>query len=481
MFDYKIGTDLPLDVSSRVESLFSLVSETQKRVTESGNSVLAGLLRDFQEMAREYILLFEENVKKEISTVAKQARGKSPRKPMEIWQRRHSVLDKLTREWHRIYNLVSAIELGTSFLDEFNKYVELAVKDIGLTDAEDNFLLIPTFGEFFSLTSVRYSTSKITILRLPISVIKSPWEYSVVWHEMAGLKVRKIGKQIKEFLEVYAKENNISLPNAQEAPGIELIGQLFERLVKGDDLDDDFKAQIKNLLLLEGSDSFPDDIWPQDWFEQLYEDACSVFAFGETFIPVLEKILGRQAHKLSSDKKHPDLDTRLRVARRLLVLQNEDAPAVDPGTPEQLTDDLLWVFIQQQRPDSDAYLPVAFSGYKAESDLRKNLVDEMESFNKSFGDIHGEIVEKPYEFHSLISRNQEQTVYEERITLVKELLQSIFRDAGIDELLNTPFSDSDELTDFVGHNREQWGSMSISSNDHGSHTVWHGPPQTAHG
>jgi hypothetical protein len=34
--------------------------------------------------------------------------------------------------------------------------------------------------------------------------------------------------------------------------------------------------------------------WSQDWFEQLYEDACSVFAFGEEFVEVLRKILGRQ-------------------------------------------------------------------------------------------------------------------------------------------------------------------------------------------
>ena len=68
--------------------------------------------------------------------------------------------------------------------------------------------------------------------------------------------------------------------------------------------------------------------WSQDWFEQLYEDACSVFAFGEEFVEVLSKILSRQERKLTADRKHPDLATRLQVAHRLLALQNgEGSPA----------------------------------------------------------------------------------------------------------------------------------------------------------
>ena len=79
------------------------------------------------------------------------------------------------------------------------------------------------------------------------------------------------------------------------------------------------------------------EIWSQDWFEQLYEDACSVFAFGKDFVSVLEKILSRQARKLTADLKHPDLNTRLLVANRLLALGQGNAPAPQNDTERLLS------------------------------------------------------------------------------------------------------------------------------------------------
>src|SRR5919109_1713946 len=146
----KIGAALPVDVGSRLKSLFDLVSEVRKRVRPI--PVLSDLLGDFQEMTREYTLLFEASLK-----------GQTSREPRDKWLRRHEMLDKLTREWHVIYSLASSTELGSSFLSKFQPYVEQAVDDIGVAKAKKNFLLIPIFGESFSLVTVRYSTSNVAI------------------------------------------------------------------------------------------------------------------------------------------------------------------------------------------------------------------------------------------------------------------------------------------------------------------------------
>ncbi|MDX1377677.1 MAG: hypothetical protein R3307_02420, partial [Anaerolineales bacterium] len=196
MVKSEIGTNLPRDVSSRITGLLSLVDEIARRV--STDTILTELLKDFREMAREYVLLFEESLQKDSSLDAR-----------EKWLKRHEMLDKLTREWHLIYSLASAVELGSSHREQFQPYVNQAAEDIGLDDLKDNFLLIPLFGESFSLVRLSYSSSNIAILNLPVSVIHSPWELSVFWHEMAGLKVVEIRDHIKKFLEDHPQDNDI--------------------------------------------------------------------------------------------------------------------------------------------------------------------------------------------------------------------------------------------------------------------------------
>src|SRR5262245_31565559 len=99
------GADLPLDVHSRVGALLSLVADVSERMRDF--PVLFNLIHDFHEMAKAYILLFEAKLKTSDSM-----------SPREKWLRQHEMLDKLTREWHVIYSLAAATELGSSFLSK---------------------------------------------------------------------------------------------------------------------------------------------------------------------------------------------------------------------------------------------------------------------------------------------------------------------------------------------------------------------------
>lgn len=469
----RIGTRLPVDVGSRLESLLDLVTEVRKRV--SPVQVLSDLVGDFQEMTREYILLFEASLN-----------GQEAGEPREKWLRRHEMLDKLTREWHVIYSLTTSTELGSTFLARFQPYVEQAMKDIGVADPRKDFLLIPIFGESFSLVTVRYSASNVAILKLPISVIHSPWELSVIWHEMAGLKVSSIRTQIRRFLDDYAKANRLKLPQHETQPGRDPITELFTRIRNDSSLDDDLLLQVKGFLSGRDGPGFqPDEIWSPDWFAQLYEDACSVLAFGDVFVPVLEKILGRQARKLTADRRYPDLDTRLQVARRLLVLKKEEktpqGEKTEPRTPaETLTDKLLWAFLKQTRSDPVAGLPVAFSDSEDLPEIRRQLIADMEDFNTKFGDLSRGIHEKetPLGVGAMAAFGEsgvKQTTADiaDRPALVKDKLLELFRDADLDGLLKRPFSPSDEVNYFEHSGTDDWQYMYINDSTHGAHTVYH--------
>ncbi len=457
---------LPLDVSSRVRGLLSHVAEIRERV--EAYPVLNSLIRDYQEMAKRYILLFE------LSLGASNRKGAQDR-----WLKRHEMLDKLTREWHLIFSIASAVELGSSYLERFQPYVKQAIEDIGLSDDGRDFLLIPVFGEAFSLVRIRYSSSNIVILNLPISVIHSPWELSVIWHEMAGLKVVELRDKIKAFLVAHPQQEDILSGEDPMLANGRLIADLFRRIANDEELEKPFLAQVKSAMNMDGGPEFMQSTaWSQDWFEQLYEDACSVFAFGEEFVEVLSKILSRQERKLTADRKHPDLATRLQVAHRLLALQNGEAPPPTTNA-ERLTDELLWAFIQQTKDDPVAALPVAYAK-AGMSATRQELLNAMQDFNASFGNLNeGTINELPIDlgpmsdFADRPSQSGKSYIPEEsRISRVSGRLDELFEDKSLEGLLKRPFSPSDEL-DFAGHAADQRGFMEVRSSTHGVHGVIH--------
>jgi hypothetical protein len=228
------------------------------------------------------------------------------------------------------------------------------------------------------------------------------------------------------------------------------------------------------------------ELWSQDWFEQLYEDSCSVMAFGEVFIPVLKKILSRQSRKLSADWKHPDLETRIQVAERLLALQKGKAPKPVNNT-ERLTDNLLWAFIQETRSDPAVALPIAFPDGAPLPEVRKNLISDMRVFIEKIGELQpGTIAESGFEFGPMMqfaepAKQSARSFPSEagRYSLVKDKLLHLFpADAGIDDLLRLPFSPSDELNfEEHDHNLNTWLELSqpmyTRASNHGGHYVLH--------
>jgi len=461
---------LPLDVSSRLAGLASHIADIKPRVTQSA---LSELLMDFEGTTMRFI----DSCKNATATP-----------PESRWIKLHEAVDKITKEWHLITELLAHIDLGSSYTKQFERYVDLAMKDIGLEYLKDRYLLIPTFGEYFSLTTFKYSPD-LAMLKLPVSVIKAPWERSVIWHEIAGVKVKKIGKLLSDHLDKFKEKNNIVGKEQAEDP----FETLFDRILNNKVIDKNFRADLKPLIrrrlgvgTIGGRKRMP-KTWTLDWLEQLFEDACSVLAFAEkedSFIFVLEKILSRNVNKLTDDQKHPDLSTRLEVANRLLENKRGTAKP-SKSNNERLTDEVLWGFITKQKPGTPGYLPIAFEYYDDAQGTRKQLIEVMRDYKANFTNqplvidgmttkLDGEKAQK------LLPA--EQTYHPSQYSQKPNQTSSIFENTkkSIEELLRVSLSEADE-GDIKDHTHPDNGNthQDMTINVHGrDHAVpwwgvWH--------
>lgn len=465
MFDTAFLSGFPLDVYSRLQSLFFHVRDVSGRV----NGPLGQLVNDYEGMAIRYI---------EATKAAFQAEGATET------LKYHEMVDTLTAEWHTITELIATVELGRSYLGQFEPYILQASEDIGITDIRDHFLLIPTFGKYFALTSFKYSTTQLSMMKLPLSAITSPWEWGVIWHELAGLKVKKARGLLREHLESYAKQKGISLTDDQDEEET-LFKDLFDRILNGSVIDGTLRSKLQPFLKRRlgksrsgGGPKRDRRIWSLDWLEQLFEDACSVLAFGDDLIFVFEKILGRESVKLKGDRRHPDLATRVTVAKRLLALKNNTA-----GKPadqvERLTDELLWNFLINQAVDSPGYLPLVFESPEKIPALRKDLMNVMGEYRKAFGSV------SPYPdpLMNLVSKflpgNWNYTSSERKGPSIEQtaaLSSKLFDGRTLDDLVNIELSDTDLLVDIRDHTHgtsspDSHENMSIKVHDR-DHTIY---------
>lgn len=111
-------------------------------------------------------------------------------------------LDKLVGEWERVYGFISINpESDTdgiqSFLEKLNNQViNAAIRDVGFNP--DIVSVVPQFGNAYSLGFFNYSDDFMA-LNVPLTKVKSPWEWTIFWHEIAGLRVRLLKKTCVEY------------------------------------------------------------------------------------------------------------------------------------------------------------------------------------------------------------------------------------------------------------------------------------------
>src|SRR5215216_2181599 len=125
MIDPSVLSGLPIDVYSRLQSLFFHVQDIRNRAT---NPVYGQLVDDFEEMAVRFI------------DSCKMAIAADPEiEPLKL----HQAVDKLLREWTVVIDLISTVDLGKSYLDQFQPFIQQAAEDIGLAGTDNQFVLVP--------------------------------------------------------------------------------------------------------------------------------------------------------------------------------------------------------------------------------------------------------------------------------------------------------------------------------------------------
>ena len=196
----------------------------------------------------------------------------------------HRAIEKLSDEWVRIAQILPAAMMAQDQIAMLTPVVHAAKQDVGL--AYERVAVVPQFGLHFELVSFKYAPN-VVILGIPVFNLDTPWEWSVIWHEVAGHKVRQLkDEDTATFENMRPKDEN---------------GRPLEK-------------------------------WSADWMEELFEDSCSAHAFGAPFIPVFERILNR--YPPEGDGRHPPSAIRLSMAKRVAGVSAEPLP--DPADQQAL-------------------------------------------------------------------------------------------------------------------------------------------------
>ena len=198
---------------------------------------------------------------------------------MDVKLKMQEAMDKLLEEWHRVYAIIVAIRArevnkeSKRLVDQMSPFVDAAMRDVGLS--REKFPVILQFGQSYSLRFSRYSDG-FAALGIPLWVLASPWEWTILWHELAGEKVRQLKLQAPNF-----------------------FTSQFDGIVES--LQHNEKSQI-----LEAG-------WSVNWLEELFEDSFSVLHFPIHFLFVFKNLLERYPDS-GQGQRHPPRAIRLATA-----------------------------------------------------------------------------------------------------------------------------------------------------------------------
>ena len=113
-------------------------------------------------------------------------------------------LEKLTAEWDRVYRVIAALQTSESravksITAPLTPVIQAALRDVGLSPRAVPVVVV--LGQTYSLGFFNY-LDNFRSLSVPLAASKSPWEWTIFWHEMAGERVRLFENARREFDEI---------------------------------------------------------------------------------------------------------------------------------------------------------------------------------------------------------------------------------------------------------------------------------------
>ncbi|MBP7998632.1 MAG: hypothetical protein KA314_06940 [Chloroflexi bacterium] len=282
--------ELASDANAHMNSLLRFVRFTLTRIKKSrtASQEPVPLLRAYAVMAHDFYSAYA-------ASVACDAAGTDN----DIRRILHKGVMKLTGEWHQINSIVAMDYLSGSFLEDISPIVTVARQEIGVL--LQHLVILPHPGQRFALTQFNYAPH-FSVLCIPVFNLDTPWEQTVIWHEIAGRKVSNLKKQARQV--------------GQDDPFVTVL----KKSVVDRDSATTAGGAIKPASLIAGGEKLeavPVKYgWSAKWIQELFEDGCTVLSFGDKFLTPFARILGR--YNEIGDVGHPPVAMRLWFARYLL-------------------------------------------------------------------------------------------------------------------------------------------------------------------
>lgn len=205
------------------------------------------------------------------------------------WQ--HQAVERLCNEWETFTPLLSPLK------DPYTKILPALIQaaKAGVTLKHTRF--IPYYGQHFELKTFDFAPD-YSVVGMPIYNLNTPWDWHVIWHELAG-----------QVVSSFSTTNN-QLPTLSEATWEKWKTRYFNA-----DANEEFDWETH--------------IDKPGWISELIEDAFSVLLLGPVMLQTLMDVL-RQHYESDDairDSRHPTPQLRYDIAGAILLERgfNEEA------------------------------------------------------------------------------------------------------------------------------------------------------------
>jgi hypothetical protein len=196
----------------------------------------------------------------------------------------------------------------------------------GEEEWEKGVITLPYLGRDFKLVTFEYAPY-IAVLGMPLYNLETPWDWHVVWHEMAGRVVHHL-------------EHNDSIPVLPE----DVWETWGNKYCEAPEDTDSVELPAASSDTTGAPDEMPtgmglieETIDRAGWVAELLEDAYGFISLGPAMVRTLERVL-RQHYKRDDvllDDRHPPPQLRLDMAGAILLEMAAD-PEIDLDVGQEL-------------------------------------------------------------------------------------------------------------------------------------------------
>jgi hypothetical protein len=355
MFTFQeLSQDVDWQFQSFLEQCETFIDKPLSGKKLSPNQAIAqDILSAYLALARQFYEQYEVSLQATYELAQQPGNGIDPDDKPDVPKSMQLALDKLVVEWNRVYSVIAAIQTSESraakkVIAPLTPVIHAAMRAVGLSPK--TFPLVLQFGQTYNMGFFNY-IDNFRSLSLPLSALKSPWEWTIFWHELAGERVRLLESAWREFEDIMSQASDLNLTKKELDA---LLDRHFDRLEddtrraalkdavgKGVEADwngpdrqsspktyDIFQDPLQPLIMLSFDELLVDILhdfqatdqkaaqrrgWSADWLRELFEDSFSVINFPIDFVYIFDQLQRR--HRDGGKKlRHPTRKVRLAVA-----------------------------------------------------------------------------------------------------------------------------------------------------------------------